>query len=1022
MNRRRSRLATAALAACASTMLVPASYGADIKDGTVVDRYFDCSKIYDLGYDKQLNVRARLLRIQCGLEDAAETRVIYGPYDASAAPSSISALGGVDVNTITGTESYPAVTQSESFVWGQGNTIVTTFNDSRTAPGNYSGGSVSTDGGVTFARFTPSPFETGHGTNYGDPTVVFNQKLNLWYASFLATGCGGQGVGLWTSPDGVTWSAGACAHTGSFDDRQSFWVDNTAASPYYGRMYMTWNDFGAGQGIYCERSDDGTTWSLSTVEPAFIRNCQVTGTPDGSVFVAGMDEGGGGLSPRTNIMYRSTDGGATWTKITMGAPFGAPGSVNCGYFEAINPIWRHMGWGQPAGGPNLTIHYPYCGAGLNAGDLGDIYYTRSTDNGSTWSAPIVLNTDQGGGGTTEQWMPSCSVTPTGSVLATWYDRRNTTNGTDYEYWGRISTDNGATWGADDRISDVIAPSPAQPDGNVQPCYVGDYNYQSIHSNGTDAMVTWCDGRNQVNGQNQQDVYFDRVPLLTCNPITVAPATLPGGTLGVPYSQTITASGGTAPYTFAVTAGALPPGLNLAAGGVLSGTPTTLGAYAFTVTATDSAGCQGSQQYSITISCPAITVAPASLPNGSFGAPYSQTITASGGTAPYTFAVTGGALPGGLTLSAGGVLSGTPTASGTFNFVVTATDAGGCTGTQSYTLTIDYLVDTIVGRGLGQPNTNEVRVFTAAGTATSVDFLAYAAGQWGVNVAGGNVNGGAYDEIVSGPGPGPVFGPQVRAFNQAGGGINKVNFYAYGTLRYGVNVGSGGVDADTFDEILTGAGPGPVFGPHVRGWNFDNNALTPIQKISFFAYGTLKYGVNVTTGSVDADGYAELETGPGPGAIFGPQVRGFNYDGSTVTAIAKINFNAYTVLQYGVNVATGDVENDGYAEIGTAPGPGVGAQFPSDFRGFNYDGASISQLANYQVTAYTTVYGGRVGFGDLDTDGDQDLITGAGRDPAATSVVKAYSYSITGLSQLPGQFTAFSGASYGCNVASGALGY
>lgn len=88
-----------------------------------------------------------------------------------------------------------------------------------------------------------------------------------------------------------------------------------------------------------------------------------------------------------------------------------------------------------------------------------------------------------------------------------------------------------------------------------------------------------------------------------------------------------------------------------------------------------------------IACGAITFAPALLSDGTGGTAYNQTLTASGGTAPYSFAVTSGALPSGLTLPNGGVLAGTPNAVGTFNFTVTATDANGCTGTRSYTVNV-----------------------------------------------------------------------------------------------------------------------------------------------------------------------------------------------------------------------------------------------------------------------------------------------------------------------------------------------
>lgn len=85
-------------------------------------------------------------------------------------------------------------------------------------------------------------------------------------------------------------------------------------------------------------------------------------------------------------------------------------------------------------------------------------------------------------------------------------------------------------------------------------------------------------------------------------------------------------------------------------------------------------------------CPAITVA-GPLPNGLTGVPYSAAVTASGGDAPYTFSLAGGAVPAGLTLGSGGVLAGTPTVAGLFTFSVQATAANGCTGLGSFTVTI-----------------------------------------------------------------------------------------------------------------------------------------------------------------------------------------------------------------------------------------------------------------------------------------------------------------------------------------------
>jgi ice-binding like protein/putative Ig domain-containing protein len=93
-------------------------------------------------------------------------------------------------------------------------------------------------------------------------------------------------------------------------------------------------------------------------------------------------------------------------------------------------------------------------------------------------------------------------------------------------------------------------------------------------------------------------------------------------------------------------------------------------------------------------CPAITVAPTTTPNGIIGVAYSQQFTGSGGVAPYAFAVTAGALPAGLTLSAAGVLAGTPTTAGQSAFTITATDANGCTGAQALTASVTTPVPTL----------------------------------------------------------------------------------------------------------------------------------------------------------------------------------------------------------------------------------------------------------------------------------------------------------------------------------------
>jgi Bacterial Ig-like domain len=486
---------------------------------------FDCSKIHELGIDKQENLRAGAIMIFCGLSEGGKPSS-HGKAFSKLVHNLTAPLvfGGTDVDLITGTETFPSVTQSETYTLANpdnSNQIVVTYNDSRTAPSNYSGGSYSSDGGITFTRLDPSPFATGHGTNFGDPVTLYNKPTTTFFGIFLATGCGGQGIGAWTSTDGgVTWSVGACVHNGSFDDRESGWSDNNPSSPFFGRMYVSWNDFAAGQGIYVTySSDNGTTWqSPIQITPGFIRNTQITGdmAGNGTIYIAGMDEGGGGFPHNdTNLIYKSTDGGVTWANTYTGTPFPGPGVCSSGYFAGMfstnGCYWRHEGWGEPAA-YNGVVHLVYAQHGTGS-DPADVYYIRSTDGGVTFGAPVKLNTD---GGTRPQWQPNLSVSPAGTLLATWYDARVSAD-TDciygsptspcYQMFSRKSNDNGASWLPDDSLSDAVSALPAQPDGNVQGTYAGDYDYGSAIL--TKHVTSWTDGRVAISGQSQQDAFTDR---------------------------------------------------------------------------------------------------------------------------------------------------------------------------------------------------------------------------------------------------------------------------------------------------------------------------------------------------------------------------------------------------------------------------------------------------------------------------------------------------------------------------------
>ena len=176
-------------------------------------------------------------------------------------------------------------------------------------------------------------------------------------------------------------------------------------------------------------------------------------------------------------------------------------------------------------------------------------------------------------------------------------------------------------------------------------------------------------------------------------LTPATTTLNNCTIGRPFNQTINTSGGTLPITFSLssTSGPLPNGLTLdGTTGAITGTPTATGRFDFEITATDASGSSFNQSYTVYIN-PPLTAVTTTLNNCTIGRPFNQTINTSGGTLPITFSLssTSGPLPNGLTLDGTtGAITGTPTATGRFDFEITATDASGSSFNQSYTVDIN----------------------------------------------------------------------------------------------------------------------------------------------------------------------------------------------------------------------------------------------------------------------------------------------------------------------------------------------
>ena len=167
----------------------------------------------------------------------------------------------------------------------------------------------------------------------------------------------------------------------------------------------------------------------------------------------------------------------------------------------------------------------------------------------------------------------------------------------------------------------------------------------------------------------------------------------GSVIGANYNQPLGVTGGTGTTVFSVASGSLPAGLTLSPAGLLAGTITVSGQFNFSVRALDATNCLGERGYTLNVSasCPTNTITPVTLPNATSGTSYNQALTVTGTGAVFSVV---GTLPSGLTLSQAGVLAGTPSVFGQFNFSVRALSVNGCLGERAYTLTISPACGTL----------------------------------------------------------------------------------------------------------------------------------------------------------------------------------------------------------------------------------------------------------------------------------------------------------------------------------------
>jgi large repetitive protein len=301
------------------------------------------------------------------------------------------------------------------------------------------------------------------------------------------------------------------------------------------------------------------------------------------------------------------------------------------------------------------------------------------------------------------------------------------------------------------------------------------------------------------------------------PPSITTATLPNATTGVDYSQTIAATGGKAPLTWSISAGALPAGLRLdASTGRITGAPSSVGSFSFTVRATDADSRTGERPLAITVVA-ALVISGCPVPSGTAGVNYSSSVSAAGGTPPYTWSVSAGQVPPGITLAAAtGLFSGTPTATGAFNFTLSAGDSAGRQATRACSIAVSLNLQ-IINDSLPDATTRAIysQTLRATGGATPYRWTA---------IAGSLPPGLTLDEntgLIAGQPTQPGrFSFTVQLTDAAGGQIQRAYTISVGT---GLTIPSCPTPVGSVNESYTST-LAAVGGQAPYAWAIDSGTL------------------------------------------------------------------------------------------------------------------------------------------------------------------------------------------------------
>jgi len=558
-------------------------------------------------------------------------------------------------------------------------------------------------------------------------------------------------------------------------------------------------------------SGDGTfTGSDSTPAISVIVNPESSKTGLGIVT---FDVNGNITSTNaTNIVYGSpyvlavsvTNGaGATCTPPATGGPACPTGTVSL--TDGVNPLdggaFKLNSLGEFEDQPIQLF--------AGAHNIKAVYGGDNSFSGSTSATDVVTVTQAT---TTTSVSVSQTIVPPNTnvtITATVATQSNATADASQEPNGMVQFSvNGTAFG-----------SPAAVIGGVNT------NTQFAQATASIFTTALAGGQNAITAQYLGDSNYAASAIspsvtVTVTLPTVTTSSLPIGVVNAPYPSTqLTATGGASPYTWTLTAGSLPAGLALLPStGVISGTPTATGTFHFTVQVKDSAGNTNTAALTITINAALqVTTSSVTTPVDAGVAYPSTTLTATGGVTPYTWMMTSGSLPSGLTLSSAGVISGTPIASAVttpVGFAVKVTDSQGDTAT-SVVLTI-----AVSGFNFTSSSTSPITIASQGMSGTELITLNVVNGFTGTATLTANVTGS----------PAGAIDLPVVTFTTPNSNFSSSN----NTMPFSNAVTTGNVTLNIATTAATGATFRRPAGPIGREWPLAAAAVSMIGFIFLLA--------------------------------------------------------------------------------------------------------------------------------------------------------------------------------------------